>query len=263
MRFKLSLELEPQVSGREIPINYQYELASVVYKIIANGDNQYSDMLHSNGFVSTTKHFKLFTFSNLIAPNRGIELKKGTDRLIVKSNTIEWYLGFVPEDSTQRFVQGVFTDQRFRLADNVSGAWFKICEVQLLPGVDWTPDTEFETISPVSVSKRVDDKKYPIYISPEDPTYETALLTGLLERYKAINGREYEGEKYCRLTVTNVPKSALITIKAGTKDETRVRGFRYRFKIALPQELMEIAYECGLGERGSMGFGMIKERKEK
>lgn len=263
MRFKLKLQLEPQVSGREIPINYQYELSSVIYKIIANGDEQYSQMLHEDGFTSTTKHFKLFTFSNLIAPYRGIEFKKGTDRLVIKANTLEWYLGFVPEESTQRFVQGVFADQRFRLADNVNGAWFKICEVQLLPGVDWTPDTEFETISPISVSKHVEGKKHAVYIGPDDVAYETALLTGLVERYRAINGRDYEGEKYCRLTVTNEPKSALITIKAGTQDETRVRGFRYRFKIALPQELMEIAYECGLGERGSMGFGMIKERKEK
>lgn len=261
MRFKLKLQLEPQVSGREIPINYQYELASVIYKIIANGDEQYSKMLHEDGFTSTTKHFKLFTFSNLIAPNRGIEFKKGTDRLVVKADAIEWYLGFVPEKSTQRFVQGVFTDQRFRLADNVSGAWFRIAEVQLMPSVEWTPETEFETISPISVSKHVEGKQHAVYIGPDDEAYEKALLTGLVERYKAINGRDYEGEKYCRLTVTNVPKSTLITIKAGTKDETRVRGFRYRFKIDLPQELMEIAYECGLGERGSMGFGMIRERR--
>ena len=263
MTFKLTLALEPQVSGREIPINYQYELSAIIYRIIANADASYSEMLHDKGFSSTKKHFKLFTFSNLIAPHRGIEFRKGTDRLVVKSNTLEWYLGFVSEESTQRFVQGVFTDQRFRLADNVSGAWFRICEVQLLPEVDWTPDTEFETISPISVSKHIEGQKHAIYIGPDDEAYETALLTGLVERYKAINGRDYEGEKYCRLTVTNEPKSALITIKAGTKDETRVRGFRYRFKIDLPKELMEIAYECGLGERGSMGFGMIKVRKEK
>lgn len=261
MRFKLTLELEPQVSGREIPINYQYELASVIYKIIANGDEQYSQMLHEDGFTSTTKHFKLFTFSNLIAPYRGIEHKKGTDRLVVKADTIEWYLGFVPEESTQRFVQGVFTDQRFRLADNVSGAWFRIAEVQLMPSVDWTPDTEFETISPISASKHVEGKLHSTYIGPGDEMYETALLTGLTERYKAIYGKEFDGERYCKLTVTNEPKSSLVTIKSGTKDETRVRGFRYRFRIDLPQELMEIAYECGLGERGSMGFGMIKVKE--
>lgn len=261
MRFKLTLKLEPDICGREIPINYQYELASVIYRIIAYGNEQYSKMLHDDGFTSTTKHFKLFTFSNLIAPYRGIEFKKGTDRLIVKADTIEWYLGFVPEESTQRFVQGVFTDQRFCLADNKSGAWFRISEVQLMPPVEYNAETEFETISPISVSKHIDGMRYPAYIGPNDAMYETALLTGLLERYKAINGKEYEGDKYCKLTVTNEPKSSLIAIKSGTKEETRVRGFHYSFKIDLPRELMEIAYECGLGERGSMGFGMIRVKE--
>lgn len=259
MRFKLKLQVEPQISGCEIPINYQYELSSIIYKIIANGNEQYSKMLHEEGFVSTTKRFKLFTFSNLIAPYRGIALKKGSDRLVVKSDTLEWYLGFVPKESMQHFVQGVFINQRFRLADNMSGAWFKIIEVQLMPVVEFTDETEYETISPITVAKKVEGKKYAVYIGPSDPSYDNALLTGLLERYKAINGKDYDGERYCHMTVINEPKSALITIKAGTSSETKVKGFRYRFKISLPQDLMKIAYDCGLGEKGSMGFGMIKE----
>ncbi|MBR4897559.1 MAG: hypothetical protein IKZ48_02055 [Prevotella sp.] len=57
------------------------------------------------------------------------------------------------------------------------------------------------------------------------------------------------------------PKSALVRIKAGTPNETRVRGYRLHFKIDLPEELMQIAYESGLGEKGSMGFGMIANEK--
>jgi CRISPR-associated endoribonuclease Cas6 len=38
-----------------------------------------------------------------------------------------------------------------------------------------------------------------------------------------------------------------------------VRGYRYQFRIDLPAKLMHIAYESGLGEKGSMGFGMIKQ----
>lgn len=261
MRFKLTLQIEPQVSGREIPINYQYELASVIYKIIANGDERYSAILHKEGFVSTTKHFKLFTFSNLIAPYRGIELKKGTDRLIVNADNVDWYLGFIPDESTQLFIQGVFKDQQFRLADDISGAWFKICEIQLLPNLECNKDMVFETISPVTVTQKLEGEKYGTFISPSDPAYCTGLLTGLVERYKAIYGKQYKGEQFCRMTVLNEPKSSLITIKRGTPAETRVRGYRYRFQIDLPQELMEIAYECGLGERGSMGFGMIKESR--
>lgn len=259
MRFKITLELMPQESGREIPINYQYELSSVIYRIVANADEKYSEMLHNIGFISTTKHFKLFTFSNLIVPNRGI--RKETERLVIKSDMVYWYLGFIPNEITQKFVQGVFADQQFRLADSVSGAWFKIREIQLLPDVEVSAETEFETLSPICVSTRVDGRK--TYMKPGDETYEQGLLTGLLERYKAINGIEFDGDKYCHLTVTNEPKSALIKIKSGTKDETKVRGFRYRFKIDLPQPLYNIACNGGLGEACSMGFGMINVKEER
>lgn len=257
MRFKLTLQLEPQESGREIPINYQYELSSVIYKIIASADFEFSEHLHTTGYMSTTKNFKLFTFSNLIAPNRGITLNKETNRLIINSDTVYWYLSFIPNESTQKFVQGVFSDQRFRLADRLGGARFRIREVQLMPDMKYNDDTEFETMSPISVSKHEEGRKFPLYIAPGDELYETALLTGLTERYKAINGKDFEGEKYCHLIPTSEPKSALICIKAGTKEESRIRGYRFRFKLQLPPELMDIAYAGGLGERCSMGFGMI------
>ena len=35
MRFRLKLEVLHSVKGNAIPINYQYELSSAIYKIIA------------------------------------------------------------------------------------------------------------------------------------------------------------------------------------------------------------------------------------
>jgi CRISPR-associated endoribonuclease Cas6 len=31
-----------------------------------------------------------------------------------------------------------------------------------------------------------------------------------------------------------------------------------RFSIRLPEELMKMLYETGVGEKGSMGFGMVE-----
>ena len=60
MRFKLILNVEKQVRGTLLPLNYQYELASAIYKILANADQQYSDWLHKNGFMfENWKKFKL------------------------------------------------------------------------------------------------------------------------------------------------------------------------------------------------------------
>ena len=38
MRFKLTLQLQSEVMGNQIPINYQYPIQSAIYSILANSD---------------------------------------------------------------------------------------------------------------------------------------------------------------------------------------------------------------------------------
>ena len=129
-------------------------------------------------------------------------------------------------------------------------------EIQVLPPLDYHPDMTFRTLSPVCISLR-NERGHMDYLSPTDPRYELGILTGLLDRYNTIHGHPFGGTPNCHLQLLSEPKSALVRIKAYTPNETRVRGYRYLFKIDLPEELMQIAYESGLGEKGSMGFGMI------
>ena len=254
MRFKVTLQLQPEIKGREIPINYQYELSSIIYHILSKGDSQYAEWLHENGFQGENKRFKLFTFSRLIAPY-GID--KERKRLILKSNIVEWYLTFLPEQSTREFIQGVFQNQQFEIADSISGASFQVREIQIMPSLQYGEETVFDTMSPICISQR-NERGMADYLSPDHPNYTQAILSGLLARYEVINHRPFDGDAYCRLHVLTTPKSSLITIKAGTKAATRVRGYSYRFRLELPVELIQIAYDCGLGEKGSLGFGMIK-----
>ena len=57
------------------------------------------------------------------------------------------------------------------------------------------------------------------------------------------------------------PKSVLVTIKSGTPQQTRVRGFMCKYRMTAPSELMKIAYDAGVGEKGSLGFGMVEVLK--
>lgn len=255
MRFKITLHTQPEVMGRELPINYQYPLHAAIYKILAQSDFGFSTWLHDNGYqLNKNKRFKLFTFSNLIVPKFVID--KERERLIVKSDTVTLFISFQPEKSTQKFIQGLFQQQTIQIADYLSGVQFVVREIQVISPLEYHSDTIFKTLSPICVSCRNDHGRMD-YLAPTDPRYELGILTGLLARYDTIHGQPYNGEPYCHIQLLNEPKSALVRIKAGTRDETRVRGYRYQFKIELPKELMQIAYESGLGEKGSMGFGMI------
>lgn len=50
MKFKLKLAVEKQVFGNILPINYQYELSAVIYRILSSGDKEYTHWLYNNGF---------------------------------------------------------------------------------------------------------------------------------------------------------------------------------------------------------------------
>jgi len=255
MRFKLRLELQPHIKGREIPINYQYELSAAIYGILSRADQAYATWLHNNGFWVANKRFKLFTFSKLIVPRYGIDKK--LQRLVINSDTVEWYIGFLPEKSTRRFIQGVFSEQKFQLADKISGAEFQISEIQVMPPLAYSSEMEFTTLSPICVSQRNERGKAD-YLAPDAPNYAHALLVGLLARYKALYGKEYEGDTTIDFQLLGNAKPVLVKIKADTPQQTFVKGYRCRFKLGLAEELMRIAYEGGLGEKGSLGFGMIK-----
>lgn len=254
MRFRLRLELQPQVKGREIPINYQYELSAAIYRILSKANQEYAAWLHNNGFWVDKKRFKLFTFSRLIVPYYGID--KERQRLIINSDTLEWHIGFLPEKSTRQFIQGVFSDQCFQIADRVSGVAFAIREVQVMPPLEYAPVMEFQTLSPLCVSQRNEFGK-PDYLSPDAPNYAEGLLAGLLARYKALYGHDYEGDPTIDFRLLGNAKPVLVKIKSGTPAQTFVKGYQCRFRLALAEELMRLAYEGGLGEKGSLGFGMI------
>ena len=254
MRFKLTLQIQPEMMGWELPINYQYPLQGVIYHTLGKSDFEFSTWLHENGYQLNGKSFKLFTFSNLIVPQYGID--KQRERLIVKSDHVTLYITFLPEKSTQQFIQGLFQQQTIQIADHISGVQFMVREIQVMPPLDYHSDMVFRTLSPICISLR-NERGHMDYLAPDDQRYELGILTGLLDRYNTINGHPYSGTPYCHLQLLNQPKSTLVRIKAGTPNETRVRGYRYQFKIDLPEELMHIAYESGLGEKGSMGFGMI------
>ena len=213
MRFKLTLQLQSEVMGREIPINYQFPLQAAIYKTLANSDAEFATWLHENGYQQDGKRFKLFTFSNLIVPQYGID--KVSERLEVKSDYVTLFISFLPEKSTQKFIQGIFNNRIIQIADHLSGVQFVVHEIQVMSPLDYKPDMVFRTLSPICISLR-NDHGHMDYLTPNDSRYELGILTGLLARYNVIHGEPFSGDSYCHLQLLNEPKSSLVRIKAGT-----------------------------------------------
>lgn len=261
MRFRLILEVD-RAQGDLLPLSYQYEQSAVIYKILSRSDQDYSTWLHDNGFkLESGKRFKLFCYSRLIPEKYRILPKAGCMNLI--DDRVEWTISFLPEKSTAHFVQGLFADQHFTLGNKDYRVDFHVANVELLPSVPIESTMEWEAQSPVCVKEHTDGRT--IFLSPEAPNYTEAILRGLLSRYESLHGHPYEGDTagFRFELLSPQPKSALITIKVGTPQQTRIHGYRYRFRLTAPEELMHIASEGGIGEECSQGFGYVENIKLK
>ena len=251
MRFKLNLRVNKNIYGNLLPISYQYELSSCIYKTIAKSDNFYARWLHDNGFTNHNKRFKMFVFSNLF-PN----CKALGDRMCILSDTMHLFLSFLPEKSTEEFVKGIFLDNLLNLGDGKSKVQFQVENIEALS----TPNLHnyiFQTLSPVNVSVKRENASIE-YVSPERDDYGKMLINNLKEKYLAFYGKAFVGDDSYEFELLSPPKPRLITIKAYTSEMTKVKGFNYHFRIKADDALMHIMYEAGLGEKNSTGFGMVE-----
>ena len=256
MRFKLSLNVEHQVYGSRLPINYQYELSAWIYRIIAKGDQQYAEWLHQNGFSDEKfRKFKLFVFSNLYSPG----IKYDNDRLIFRSDKASFYLSLLPEKSTEAFIKGIFCEQAFSLGDRISKIQFNVQQVELIPSPDFSESFVFKAISPVVVASQEDRDHHPQYLSPDENNYGQMIINNLKEKYRSFHNKPFEGDEKFEFELLSPARSKLIKIKAGTKEETKVRGFVFTFRLKADKDLLKVMYDAGMGEKNAQGFGCVED----
>ncbi|MBR6083244.1 MAG: CRISPR-associated endoribonuclease Cas6 [Salinivirgaceae bacterium] len=260
MRFRLTLNNDNRL-GRRLPLNYQYELSAAIYRILASGNEKYAEWLHDNGFqLENGKTFKLFTFGRL-KPEKFRILRK-SNQLELLPGKIDWQISFLPEKSTQKFIEGLFQKRVFEVGNKRSVVQFQVENIEMVTPPNFSDTMTFEAISPISVSQQLEDGRDYYPQSGEEfgkaDWVRERLLKNLLDKYEVVEGKPFVGDSYFNIMTLSEPKSSLVTIKAGTPQETKVRGFMCKMALHCPADLMRIAYESGLGEGNSQGFGCLE-----
>jgi CRISPR-associated endoribonuclease Cas6 len=256
MRFKITLNIEREPFGNALPLSYQYELSAYIYHILAKGCEKYATWLHQNGFETEGKQFRLFAFSPLMVPN--ISIDKEHSRLLLLSESAELQISFLPERSTEEFVKGVFAEQQFTLGDRQSKVQFGVQSIEMMPQPLFTGELMGEMLSPLCLATKTDEGKIHYY-SAAEPEAGQAIISNLIHKYTAFYGTPYTGDTAFEWETLTEPRSKLITIKADTPQQTKVKGSLCRFRLKADNELLRIGYETGLGEKNSQGFGFVRQ----
>ncbi len=264
MRLKIELHAS---NLKSFPFNYHYQFSSAIYLLLKFGSHEFSDFLHNIGYKLNGKPFKLFSFAikfeNYKTNSHEINLESPKIYLTVTSPKIDEFI--------KNFVIGSFERTFFYLSFGGDEHKLLIKNMELIPEPTFTNEMKFTLSSPMVLStvKEFKGKLSPYYLRPEDEEDINRLLTNnLTNKYELIhNSNGKQRNKNNNIVKLIFDKEYLerhprvtkkITINEYGRFPVDVIGIQAPFKIEGNPELIKVGYECGFGEKNSMGFGMAE-----
>jgi CRISPR-associated endoribonuclease Cas6 len=261
MQFKITFRAEQP--GQLLPLSYQYELSSWIYKLIGDSNSEFADFLHQQGYAEGAKRFKLFTFSNLYVPKFEIQ----GDRMKVLCPEISFLASFLVPQAAQDMIMGLFNNQRLRLGDKISQVELSVQGAEMLRLPELHGDVfRLRTTSPLLVSRpqlRPGDKLMHDYLHPADAEYADYFFKNLLDKYRSarkhglVEEIGLDAPMAFRLGSEN-PKRRGIRIKAFTPGETKLIGYDFDFELQAPSALVRMGLLAGFGGENALGFGAAR-----
>lgn len=266
---RLKLKLIPKERTCRIPINYQYPMSSFIYKTLYTSSREYAEFLHDHGYISENgKPLKLFNFSYLSVPRRSLRVKQGIMELRDFPRCTMYISSPFTGDFIEHLVIGLFQHQEVAIGSKRVVGRFTVTEIESLAPPVFAESQRFTCLSPFvcSTMRDVNGTLMPHFLRADDPGLDEAVRRNLIRKYSVVHQAPPADD---RLTFTldadyikrkggpnRVTK--LITIKEDDACErTHIKAVLAPFTFTGSTELMATAWDCGIGERNSLGFGMV------
>jgi len=258
MRFRLTLH-NPS-SATPMAYNYNYLLMSWIYGKLQLADESYSRWLHHEGYKDeqTGKRFKYYTFSPFFynPGKNNYSAPKGSELMTIHAKTLYLDLSFYVDEAAEKFIIGVFRDQKLELFNDRFRAEFTITQISTLESPVFEETMEYKALSPICIMDM--SKTRNKELAPIDPKFEELLAINLSAKHEIFSQSNINIGQI-NFELTSEPKyikTKLWTIKEKSKAESTILGYQnFSFKLSAPIEIQKIAYFGGLGRYCSEGMG--------
>jgi CRISPR-associated endoribonuclease Cas6 len=189
--------------------------------------------------------YKQFTFSWLDIPERRI-VREGIQAL---GEQASFQISSPHEQILKGFVDGLLSEPEIRLGRAV----FDVERVELRETTSMGGNATFRCLSPILVRtiREVGGKRIVWDLGPDDEKFFINLRTNLIKKYV-----DFGRTSAAQFTISGFydVKRTRIRIK-----DTYNRAYFMKLRTQGDPELLTFAYDAGLGERNSMGFGMLEK----
>ena len=239
MRLKINLKAK---NNFKLPFNYNHIVSSIIYNKIVD-----LDLAHK---LHASNSFKFFNFSQLNIPKRKIV----KDGIIAKNGKINFYLSSPNDLLIKNLVNGFVDNLEIKFKDEK----LFVEKIEALKTPDFTEISEFKTLSPIIIrdTKKIDGKDKRIDLPPNDKFFR-GIETNLIKKYCTFYDLENTDNKIKVYSEMANVKRKRITIPKGP-NTTYHRAYMMDLILEGDIDLIQFAYDTGVGEKNSMGFGMLK-----
>lgn len=261
MRFKINLCRKGK--GKFIPINYQYELSSVIYKIINQSNSDFAKFLHEKGYTFEGKGFKLFTFSQLKFDQS--QVYPHEQRIEHQGQQAYFFISFLVDQAAEEFVKGLFLHQNFGIGDRISNVDYEVVGIEGCIPPMFNQTMRYRCLSPLLLKQKREDGGEN-YLHPENSLFQELLIQNLCNKALAFASTAESNFLMASTPISgfrvhgNIYKKG-VRIKQHTPMATQLIGYMFEFELTAPVELHEIGYYAGFGHLGSQGFGCVEVRQ--
>jgi len=242
MRLKIVLECASDI---KLPRDYNYILQSSIYKFM----EERIPNLHSLGMEINNRKLRPFVLSKIYGKydvvNGGICFK----------SPISIYIASPVDEIIKGIGNQYFNDTCMKLLDYE----LKPVEISVLNPKIEKDSIRVKTLSPITVRSTLetkDGKKKSYFYNPYEKDFQQQIKENLIRKYKSLGNEVTEEEFNFR------------TIGTAKQRISKYKGFVIvawdgTFEMSGNKELLNLAFNWGLGSRNAQGFGMITEQLNK
>lgn len=255
------------IEGQTISCNYFYPLSASVYNLLKLGSPEFSEFLHKKGYRTDAKKFELYAFALKFE-----EFKVIRDKIILKSPRAFLTISSpLIEDFIDTFLTGSLGNKFFELNCGGTDSVFIIEGIEKYYDPKFTDNMKFSALSPIVLSGVKEENgqitSYYFRYSDDMKKFNENLNKNLIEKYELIFGKTFLGgavkldwdwNYINKRSAERKNVTMKQTIGEHDPDQIEIIGNMSPFKVTGAPELIKIGYECGFGEKNSLGFGLAK-----
>ncbi|WP_313345977.1 CRISPR-associated endoribonuclease Cas6 [Sedimentibacter sp.] len=244
MRAEIYFNLEEPAS---IPIQYNHIVQAVIYSWIS--DEKFKDFIHNKGYKFEERAYKLFTFSKI---NGKFRIDKQNRKIVFYEN-----MRITISSAVNEFMEYLLSSVLLESSPiNIGGVKVEISRVEVKEPPELSKKVQVYTLSPVTTYSTLENKQTKFY-NPFDMEFSQYIKNNLLHKYEAYHGEHPENTDFIIKPIGAV-KEARVNYKG-----FHILAYNCELEMEGSEELLRMAYDAGIGGKGSQGFGCIEVKKSR